>query len=541
MTKSNIPINKMKEKTSITIAFLMMVLMISGVFGEGDICSSCGREFGKGIYKNAAGTLYKNGIECQNSNPGMTCNQATADELINKKDQAVELQDSMTKDQAEKFNKLKTKEDLGVELEGNHLSNGIWKDENTFVYGENEFTKELLEENGIKKLSLNGNIITGTNKNDATIKFDNIFKLENPRNYQMTQTSYSAPIVGQDSFGRGTGGLGGLGQGGGDLGSLGQGGLDQQAIGTVQQLVSFLGSILGPLKEQRSNGQGQTNTKGNGGGFISTFDGGAMASFEDEKGNSKLLVGQNNPKNPAKVETEKGNKVAVTNVDLIVPQQVAAKISDKTSLTLAGTSGNDPNNQAKTSQEKLISFKGVTYSPTFANILSLLPKFLVNLNQIPQKKISTATFSHIQINEDNENKITGKAISDLGGQSIELLEHNLEINGHDINTYALKTFNELNAGGQNLKFYSGDYQIKFNNQQTLVSRLHQDIPYGVKKISNKLDQKNEFTLQHYTNKLLFLTDDNRIVSISDITTEHPTNNRLVISEIRKNMWSKQKV
>lgn len=527
------------------IGVLMIIFLVSVILGQ-DNCPTCppDRAFvtKDGVYTDGT-NLWKNKGECTAANAANMnkCNPATSQDLLNKKEKSVEedIQKSMTEKQAKGFNELKAEEDLGVKLEGDDLSHGTWKDEKTFVYGKNEFNNELLKNNGITKLRLKGNEISGLNNNGGILRWDgNSFQPEDPKNNPMAKIPLYSNQNGVDrgvpSL-AGVGGLGGLGLPGSQNGLGSLGGLDQQftqALGVVQQLLGLVQQIAGPFQKQRSNGQGETSiAKNNFEGYTSTLDGGAVASFEDNKGNSKLLVGQNDPNNPAKVETKKNNNVDVTNANVIVPREVAAKISDRTSLTLAGTPGNDPNNQAKTSSEKPISFKGNIFSPTFTTTIPLIKSSLTEFSKIPQSKTSITSFAHTT-------PTTGKAISDLGGQSIKLLEHNIEINGHDIDTYALKTFNELNAGGQNLKFYSGDYQIKFNNQQTLVSRLHQDIPYGVKQISNKLDQNNKFTLQHYTNKLLFLTDDNQIVSIGDITTENPTNNRLIIAKIRENMWAK---
>ena len=227
-----------------------------------------------------------------------------------------------------------------------------------------------------------------------------------------------------------------------------------------------------------------------------------------------------------------------------MPEQLAAKVSDETTLVLNGIDGDDPNNPSKTHKgleiKNLLAGIGITQSnkqTTTAIILPLSLKSTKILKTIPQTTSITAYFITGKATIETNNKITGNAIG-LGGQSIELLTHDIEINGHDIDSYALKTFNELKAGGQDLKFYSGESLLEFNNQQTLFNRLPKKIPYGIKKITNKLDQNNKFNLKHYTNRLGELTeaeDENKRISVGDITTKHPTKN-LIIAEVRREMW-----
>ncbi len=312
-----------------------------------------------------------------------------------------------------------------------------------------------------------------------------------------------------------------------------------------QQVLQLLSQFAQQIAQQmKSNGQGQTSVEQSGGGIKATLAREAALALEDGKGNPKLLVSQNDKNKEAEINTKGKNEVDIKNANVIVPEQLAAKVSDETTLVLNGIDGDDPNNPSKTHKgleiKNLLAGIGITQSnkqTTTAIILPLSLKSTKILKTIPQTTSITAYFITGKATIETNNKITGNAIG-LGGQSIELLTHDIEINGHDIDSYALKTFNELKAGGQDLKFYSGESLLEFNNQQTLFNRLPKKIPYGIKKITNKLDQNNKFNLKHYTNRLGELTeaeDENKRISVGDITTKHPTKN-LIIAEVRREMW-----
>ena len=411
-------------------------------------------------------------------------------------------------------------------------------------YGENG-PKILIDyTNNLKMISFNKEFTTMTNKNGATFKWNIEGKWEPvtspktyPKNLNYPDSPANAPA---QAFG-----------GGGQPGSE-----FQQALQLIQQ-------IAGIMKELRSNGQGQTTaTQNNQGGTKATLEREAALALEDGKGNPKLLASQNDKGKPAEVNTKgKSNEVDIKNANIIVPEQLAAKVSDETTLVLNGIDGDDPNNPPKTYSEQIASLFGTTITPlippsTLTTSYLLLLTKIKPLSKLLKLTTIHQTFSQITTTPQITNSITayfitGKTTTEinkitsnvvgLGGQSIELEEHNLELNGHEIDTYALKTFNELKAGGQNLKFYSGESILEFNNQQTLFNRLPKKIPYGAKLVVNKLDQNNKFNLKHYTNRLGELTeaeDENKRISVGDITTKHPTKN-LIIAEIRKEMWPKK--
>ena len=113
--------------------------------------------------------------------------------------------------------------------------------------------------------------------------------------------------------------------------------------------------------------------------------------------------------------------------------------------------------------------------------------------------------------------ITGKVIGSTG-QSIQLINHDLNVDGHDMDIYPLKTFNNVEFGGNNLHLFNGNIHMAFNGQRIMYSRLVYNAPHGIKRIKNKLEiNQNEFILQHYTDKSGELTDKNKIISVGDIT------------------------
>ncbi len=294
-------------------------------------------------------------------------------------------------------------------------------------------------------------------------------------------------------------GFGGGGGGGSGEGERGGGSEIGQAFQQVFQLISQMSGSLGPLADViESNGQGKTSVSGPNqyGGVTAELSSGAETGFM-RGGKETLIVAQNEKDEKAKVELDGNEPIAhLENTDSIVPQQLIAKTPIKsTTLELNGINGNDPSNPPVTDREVYAS---------------------------PQLSPITAQ------------AIAQEEVIDFG-QYIKLKEHDLDISGEDITIYALKTFNDVVVGGQNLKVFTGDIEMKFEGQRIFYPRLVKNAPYGFAQIQNKLDQNNKFKLQHYTNKKSSLTDNKEILSISDITTRHPRND-LIISKIRLSMW-----
>ena len=303
-------------------------------------------------------------------------------------------------------------------------------------------------------------------------------------------------LIGESRLAGGERGLTGGGQsGGGQSGGSGGGG-GQEIMSAVQGAVQFAQSLIGGLADSwKSSGGRSSIASNNRGGITSTFDDGAVGLFGTD---DKLALGveQNNPEDPTEADLDKEKKGDFTNANVLIPDEMFAQTTEKTTVEFNGIPGDDPNNPPITDSEELLT------SPQLSPITAQV---------VAQGEI----FDY--------------------GQYIKLKNHDLDISGEDITVYALKTFNEVIVGGQNLKVFDGEIEMKFEGQRIYYPRLVKNAPYGVKQISNKLDQNNKFRLQHYTNKKGSLIDNREIISVSDITTNHPRND-LIISKIRLPMW-----
>lgn len=492
---------------------LFIILLISGVFGLSECkTGDCPpkRSFGSGIFTDAR-DIYKTQADCKSANPSDTnnCHIATAQDLFNEKENVIQkgFQDAMNKEQAEGFNKLMAEKGLGVKLEGDHLAYGKWDGEE-LVYGKNELNQKILESNGIKTLGLNGNTVIGLNENGDKLIFDaNNFKLVDIKSYNLlkkTAFSECLPCGSQsgDLFGSYPS------TGASLTGGQGAGQAEQQMLALVQ-------SIVGPLAQiMASNNKGETKASSKNGQPTVSFDREASAQFYADN-NRKFSLAQNNLDKKANAVIGKNN-IGVENANVVVPEQLAAKTPDeKTDLFLNGIPGNDPNNPTLT-EPRPLELRG---TPVYQ-----IANYFILIN----KKLSSILARGL-VSAQTENEI---------GNKIVLEKHNLIVNGKDIDNYALKTFNEMNFKGQDLKFFSGKFEINVNYQKTLVSRNLKIVPYGAKKVINDLDLKNEFRLQHYINRKGEFYDGDKRVSISDIAIKHPKIDHLVVWKERENMWKK---
>ncbi len=503
-------VNKLNKILLLLLGILITIFLIKIVFAQsnckaGDCPPDRNRNFGSGIWKDNSGNIYYSSSDCQSKNnpPNTPCSLATAQDLFNQKEKAVtkDIQDSMNEQQAKEFNKLMSERVLGVELEGDHIAYGKWDGEN-LVYGQNKFSKEILNANSIKKLQLNGNIARALNKNGELIFSTEGFRLVNPNSYNLAKkTTFSeCSLCGSQSDSVFAGYPSTGVQGGGQAGQA-----EQQMLALVQQISTPLAQIMA------SNNKGKTTASSNNGKPSVTLDRGASAQFFADN-NPIFSLAQNKPDEQARAVIDK-NSVKLENANIMVPQQLAAITpTEEIKLVLNGEPGNDPSNPPETANEPQPIIRGRTSVYQITSYLSLIPK---KLSPFLVRGLVSA-----QTESDNQ---------------IILDKHNLFVDGKDISTYALKTFNELEFRGQNLKFFSGNFEIVVNNQQTLVNRNLKPVPYGARKIRNELDSGNEFILQHYTNRKGEFYNDEKIVSISDIAVEHPKIEGLVIWKEREKM------
>jgi len=514
----------MKKLGVLLVGIFLITIMIGGVFGEG-------REFGNGVYKNVAGGL-SNQPDCDA--PGTQCTKATGAEMLNKDSQAIDLQGSMDKGQAEEYNKLKL-DKWNVEIEGDqgtHSEIEFSKEGEEFTYRGKKFSKSQIESAKIKKMEFNGDDIkikytTDPNKFNFNVESGELTKITdfpvkqegcgplgcnaggfgnggaqtagNPADPLNQNSPFSAP-----SFQQGGGFGGGIGGGAGGGSPTPQ--LDQAAQIGIQMAGSVAGLI--PKKENQAPAEEDPSSFGNGPGFAETYlaslsggevnvaegevtiDNGAIVAFQSE-GEQTLIGGQTVLSSPATIKEGGQNSIVANNLAFVRPNEIAAETTDSTTIDLSGISGNDPSNPASST----------------SNIGSLKPSFLTKIKEL--FPLSTLV---------NGKSITGKVIGTTG-QSIQLTEHDLNVDGHDMNIYSLKTFNNIEFGGNNLHLYNGDLHLKFNGQRIMYSRLITNAPYGIKRVSNKLDiNQNKYTLQHFDDKLGQLYDENYIITVGDITS-----------------------
>ncbi|MEK6872766.1 MAG: hypothetical protein AABW90_02015 [Nanoarchaeota archaeon] len=542
LTLLNLEISKLNKKMKIYLLLIsiLIILSVGLVFGQpcsGPSCgSSTGSEGSTTVYWDQ--TQQKLTFEQIDPTTGQPRPEATGTNLIQDK-QFMETNWDTAKE-SQKIEYIK-KTYPNLKLNNNPANFKLKTDGSLDFNGKEVFSQEkigFLNENNAE-ITFGGNKLS-SKIGRGTLTWTPIEKLK----YQIPQNRLNPSQFPKTGPGNPASAHARAFGGGGQPGQAGQGGSE------LQQLLQILGSIAQQFAQQmRSNGQGQTTaTQNSQGGTKATLAREAALALEDGKGNPKLLVSQNNKEKDAEVNTKgKNNEMNIKNANIIVPEQLAAKVSDETTLKLNGIDGDDPDNPPKRHSGTTASLFGKRTTPisTQAYLSLLLKKFqlklplyLTKIIKIPEEPSSMTEYF---ISFKSENKITGKQISSLGGQSIELNEHDLELNGHDIESYALKTFNNLEAGGQDLVFFSGDFETKFHNQQILISRTLPDVPYGVKKISNKLDRnpENSYVLQHYENANgEFKNSNDKIqrVSFSDITIEHPTNLKLIIWEEREEMW-----
>lgn len=328
------------------------------------------------------------------------------------------------------------------------------------------------------------------------------------------------------------GGFSGGGSQGGSLGTFDQSFL--QALGVVQQLIGLIQQIAAPFMQQsRTNGQGETKASRNDfGGVDYNLEKEAGITFE--KNDKVELAASQSDKSQGGLVRTKGNKneVDLKNIKALKPKQVIIETptGENTEMVLNGIPDNS-DFPVKTDPTKQPSLTGKEIVPRRDYpIVSSLP--LIK-NSITANVIESKT------------KITKKAISDFGGQFVKHTGHDIEANGHDITIYALKTFDNVIAGGQELKLFTGHNEIEFNNQRTLFSRLLTNLPYGIEGVKNKLDtNNNELSVQHYTNRLgdVYLTDKDgeKRVTYSDLSSKNPGEPRLIIyaDANRLSMWPK---
>lgn len=309
-------------------------------------------------------------------------------------------------------------------------------------------------------------------------------------------------------FGGGQGAGGGGGQGGDPIMAAVQ--LAQSFAGFIGQMFAFKGELAGPDSPQ------------GGSASVARDDRGPIIQTEGDmavglNGNDQTILAQGT----ARPTT---NGATIDGVAMIPQQALIDTPGQETEVIPEGEDGNYGGLPPETESAPPISpFQEDPTQRLYALIIPLIKTIQLKLSAPLLAPVTAQIIKQVSAQETS-------------GQYVKLIDHDIEFNGRDITVYALKTFNQLKAGGQNLKFHSGEIEIKFQNQKILYPRLVKNAPYGIKEIQNKLDQNNKFKLQHYTNRKSQLTDEDKTISVTDITTQLPKE-KLIISKIRRNMWN----
>ena len=502
-------------KKTIFALFFVSILIV-GVFGV--IAQGAGgkeRTFGDGVYVRNE-ELSKEKCNAEEKADG-SCKKAETDDLFKKQDKAIKLQNEMDKTQAEGFNKklLAEKLKIGEGQIGDNAAQMEWADdENSFTYkgaeykipdNPGEITKIEFTDDSIKltKTALNKKLVSfewGKGWGVRTPPKTPIQPTCNTAGCSTTPSNSPTPNPNKppnnpfpaSSRGQTAGNLQGrVGGGGGSQGGEGLSAAFQAASQALQMFAQY----INPAKEsivasaQESNAKAQQNrmtTQGNMAGGIQRGNGETALAFQGG------------------VEVEDEDHVTLdANTIAIADSGAGMYVGHDTYLTNQGSG--------------LDAFTAITATAISFPLLNLIPK--ISLSIIP-----TVTA-----------QITGNQISDTSGQYITFQQDDLDFNGREIEIYALKTFDEVKAGGQDLDFYSANFRIKFNQQRIYAKLPQQNAPFGANKIQNKLDPNTEFKLQHYTNKKGNFHDTENRVTITDITTKHPKK-QLTIAKIRKDMW-----
>jgi len=314
-------------------------------------------------------------------------------------------------------------------------------------------------------------------------------------------------------------------------GGQGEGGVGGDYLEKIWPKIQSILSLIDKNGKAGESGNGQGSVYGNhNSGINMGLSDGKSMSFEDEDQNTGIMQNDQDEEATANFDKEgddiKAKNAIITTIDdgaIIYTQQ-------ETDILLAGTPNNDPNTPVSTETSELpFQITGTSTTPTS------------KISEIASTAITTPLIKIIP------KSITGQAILSEEqtpeqinlGQYIKLINHDIDMSGKDITVDVLKSFSKTEAGGQNLRVYSGNIQIRFENQKILYPRLIYNAPYGISEISNKLDRANKFKLQHYTAQKSQLTDHKQITSVTDLTAKHPTKD-LLISKIRKSMWKTKK-
>jgi hypothetical protein len=258
---------------------------------------------------------------------------------------------------------------------------------------------------------------------------------------------------------------------------------------------------IGVIDETEGLSQGPVLYNGRGSASLEgdkfTIDGGAGLSLGPD-----VQVVQSDPSTQGSGEVTSESTANLQNIDALIREQVVLSIPGSAAVTNDGISGNSPTQQVQSANS--IPIVNVFFLPFRSSLIKISP-------------IKTNAFGNLNFKE----LITGNAISNPGGNSVVLQDHKFSFSGNGITAYALKSFESVEGTGTDLTFRDGNIWLGFEAQRLMYSRVVYNADYGIEEII-PFDKKNIYNLQHYTDRLGILTDQNNRISVGDITSPHPT-------------------
>lgn len=297
----------------------------------------------------------------------------------------------------------------------------------------------------------------------------------------------------------GSPGGGGGGDGGGG-GASGSGGDAQQkfqqalqAFGQISGILQQLAAAIKPQGESSASSSGSNAQIGLSNGaeaYLTSKDKEALLSQENASGKESLT----------NVNKDLSQLISSDNTQIVIPNQAVVHIP-------TGTPATEISNQGIESDP--YSIASLTNSGTGSSSAS-----------------------------SGNSSITGAVIFAAPNQFVKLINHNLALGGERIIVDLLKSFNEVDAEGNNLVVNNGKTKIEFLDRKTFYPRTIRETPHNMLKITNKLDNSNYFKLRNYKDENNYLVDGRKIISVGDEMIPHPKIKGLKIAEIREEMWKK---
>jgi hypothetical protein len=298
-------------------------------------------------------------------------------------------------------------------------------------------------------------------------------------------------------------------------------------LGNVKSLLIFGALAVGAVglfigMNLRGKSKVEPNEKG---GLTAKVSKGSAVTVQKKNEKIKAIAVSKEDGTEGTIETTTSETtIGVKNTDVVIPGQIFADIpNEDTEIVMEGSLDDDPSSPPESSSS-VASLSGTEVTPSGSEGLdnsdnSVGGSVALNLPLITPS-------------------ITGRQISNFGIQSIVLKNHEILLRGNDIRVHTVKTWKSLKGNGMRLFFYSGNFAIGFNNQQTLASRVFFKIPKGVT-IENNLDSSNVFKLQDFVDikqKGQFRSLDER-VTFGDFAIKNPSENKLIIAKQREKMYA----